>query len=73
MARGLALPAGSASLFADRSSGGARQVARPGGVFMGLIKERQSDIRPTFLGQTEITVSPTLLAFVACAGWPGAL
>ncbi|KAJ1488064.1 hypothetical protein T484DRAFT_2137563 [Baffinella frigidus] len=32
-----------------------RLVARPGGVFMGLIKERQSDIRPTFLGQTEIT------------------
>jgi hypothetical protein len=28
-------------------------VARPGGVFLGLIKERERDIRPTFLGQTD--------------------
>jgi hypothetical protein len=28
-------------------------VGRPGGVFVGLIKEREKDIRPTFLGQTD--------------------
>lgn len=28
-------------------------VGRPGGVFVGLIKERDKDIRPTFLGQTD--------------------
>ena len=28
-------------------------VARPGGVFFGLIKEREQDIRPSFLGQTD--------------------
>jgi hypothetical protein len=27
-------------------------VARPGGVFLGLVKERDRDIRPSFLGQT---------------------
>ena len=25
-------------------------VGRPGGVFLGLIKEREKDIRPSFLG-----------------------
>lgn len=25
----------------------------PGGVFIGLVKEKESDIRPTFLGQTD--------------------
>jgi hypothetical protein len=30
-----------------------RLVGRPGGVFFGLIKEREKDIRPTFLGQTD--------------------
>ena len=28
-------------------------VARPGGVFLGLVKERERDIRPSFLGQTD--------------------
>jgi hypothetical protein len=28
-------------------------VARPGGVFLGLVKERDRDIRPSFLGQTQ--------------------
>lgn len=28
-------------------------VSRPGGVFLGLVRERELDIRPTFLGQTD--------------------